>query len=354
MSTAVPQTPPHRVLIVKPSALGDVVTAMPVLLGLRRTYPDAKIAWLISTSCAPLLDGDPDVHELILFDRKKMGHCWRSPEAMGTLLEFRKHLREGNFDWVIDLQGLFRSGVFSQWTRASVRAGFADAREGASLFYTHRFRATAEHTIDRNIQLAQSLGIDARSDDLRLRVSPSGQAFARSILEHLGVAAGGLLVCVPPTRWETKLYPVQHWRQVVQEAAKRLPVVLIGSPDEKELQMCARIAEGIEGVTDLAGKTTIPQMVGLIAASAGVVCCDSAAKFIAPAVGVDCVVLIGPTRVERTGPYRKGRAIVADVPCQGCLHKLCRHRTCMESITPEVVIEALDAMIHAGEPTCRS
>jgi len=301
-----------------------------------------------------LLDGDPDINELILFDRKKMGHCWRSPEARGAVLEFRKQLREGNNDWVIDLQGLLRSGVFTQWTHAPVRAGFADAREGASLFYTHRIHVTADHTIDRNIQLAQSLGIDAKPEDLRLRVSPSGQAFARSILDHLGVEAGGVLVCVPPTRWETKLYPVKHWRQVVQAAAKRMPVVLIGSPDEKELQMCAQIAEGIDGVTDLAGKTTIPQMVGMIAASAGVVCCDSAAKFIAPAVGVDCVVLIGPTRVERTGPYRKGRAIVAKVPCQGCLQKLCRHRTCMESISPEVVLEAIDAMIHAGDIRCRS
>lgn len=348
MSSVVPQTSPNRVLIVKPSALGDVVSAMPVLHGLRRTHPEAYVAWLVSTSCAPLLDGDPDVNEVILFDRKKLGHCWRSPEAMSSLFEFRKHLREENFDWVIDLQGLLRSAVFAQWTKAPVRAGFADAREGASLFYTHRIRVAAEHTIDRNILLARSLGIDARPEDLRLRVSPSGTLFAESILNHIGASAGGVLVCVPPTRWETKLYPVKHWRTVVRGAAKWMPVALIGSPDENDRRMCAEIAEGIEGVTDLSGKTTIPQMVGLIAASAGVVCCDSAAKFIAPAVGVNCVVLIGPTRAERTGPYRKGRAIVAEVSCQGCLHKVCRHRTCMESISPEVVLEAVDAMIHAG------
>jgi heptosyltransferase-1 len=89
-------------------------------------------------------------------------------------------------------------------------------------------------------------------------------------------------------------------------------------------------------------------MVGMLAASAGVVCCDSAAKFIAPAVGVRCVVLIGPTRVEKTGPYRLGRAVVSEVACQGCLQKTCRHRTCMESIAPEVVLRAIDAMIQAG------
>ncbi|MBN1943816.1 MAG: glycosyltransferase family 9 protein [Phycisphaerae bacterium] len=348
MSSVLPQTPPKRVLIVKPSALGDVAGALPVLRGLRRAYPDAHVAWLVSTACAPLLDGDSDINELILFDRKKLGHCWRSPEAMGSLFDFRKHLREANFDWVIDLQGLLRSAVFSRWTQAPLRAGFADAREGASMFYTHRIRVAAEHTIDRNILLARSLGIDARPEDLRLSVQPEAKTFAENLLRHVGASAGGVLVCVPPTRWETKLYPAAHWRRVVRRAAERMPVVLLGSPDESERRLCAEVAEGIEGVTDLAGQTTIPQMVGLIAASAGVVCCDSAAKFIATAVGVRSVVLIGPTRAERTGPYRKGRAIVAKVSCQGCLQKHCRHRTCMESISPEVVLEAIDAMIHAG------
>ena len=87
-------------------------------------------------------------------------------------------------------------------------------------------------------------------------------------------------------------------------------------------------------------------MVGLIAACGGVVCCDSAAKFIAPAVGVECVTLIGPTQVERTGPYLNGRTVSARIACQGCLRRRCRHGTCMESIEPaEVVRAALELFI---------
>jgi len=80
--------------------------------------------------------------------------------------------------------------------------------------------------------------------------------------------------------------------------------------------------------------------------SRGVVCSDSAAKFIAPAVGVDCVTLLGPTQMDRTGPYPVGRGIVADIPCQGCLKKRCEHITCMQSIKPEVVIAAAMDMIR--------
>lgn len=349
MRPVLPMSPPRRVLIVKPSSLGDVVSALPVLRGLRRTYPDAEISWLVSTACAPLLEGDGDLRELIRFDRKALGYCWRSPEAMGQLMELRRRLRDGQFDWTIDLQGLLRSGVFTWWTGAPIRAGFADAREGSVLFYTHRIRVAAEHTIDRNILLARALGIDARSEDLRLSISPEAENFAESILRYVGAPRGGVLVCVPPTRWATKLYPAGHWRSVVRQAVRRLPVVLLGSADEAERRLCAEIAEGIEGATDLSGRTTIPQMAALIAASAGVVCCDSAAKFLAPAVGVRCVVLIGPTRPERTGPYCKGRAIVADVPCRGCLRKTCRRHLCMESIAPEIVWRAVEDMISSSE-----
>ena len=121
---------------------------------------------------------------------------------------------------------------------------------------------------------------------------------------------------------------------------------MIGSKGDREL--CSQIGRGLgPAVVDLAGKTSIDEMVGLIAASAAVVCSDSAAKFIAAAVGVDCVALVGPTRAERTGPYLRGRAVVADMPCQGCLKRRCRHITCMQSIDPEEVVSAAREILAA-------
>jgi heptosyltransferase-1/heptosyltransferase-2 len=131
---------------------------------------------------------------------------------------------------------------------------------------------------------------------------------------------------------------------VVAALARSRPVVLVGAP--ADAQVAGQIADGLgPHVIDLVGKTTIPQLVGLLARSAGAVCGDSAVKFIAPAVGVPALVLLGPTRAERTGPYLKGRAIVAGVPCQGCLKRSCRHITCMESIPPAEVVQAAEALI---------
>lgn len=338
--------PPKRVLIVKPSALGDVITALPLLRGLRRTHPDAHIAWLVSTTCANILEGDTDLDEIIYFDRKKLGQCWRSPQALAALLGFKRQLRKGNFDWTIDLQGLARSGIFARWTKSPLRAGFADAREGATRFYTHRIETRAKHTVDRNIELARRLGIDATSQDMSLNIQPEAEAFAQKFRAAHALAGLDYIICVPPTRWRTKLYPVRHWRSVAEKLSRRLPVVLLGSSSRAEMKLCSEIAVGLgAGVINAAGQTKLAEMAALIAGSRGVICCDSAAKFIAPAVGVDVITLIGPTRTERTGPYLRGQAIVAEVPCQGCLKKKCRHMTCMQAINPNEVIAAATEML---------
>lgn len=339
-----PLSKPRAVLILKPSALGDVVTSVPVLRGLRRTFPKARLAWMLSEANAPLVAHDTDLDEVVLFRRRLLGRAWRSPAAAAALASLLRQLRRADFDWVIDLQGLLRSGLFCAATAAPVRAGFADAREGAGCFYTHRIPVQPRHTVDRNLALARALGVDARPQDMRLQVPPEGREFAERFGSDRGRVGAGFLVCVPPTRWRTKRYPVRHWREVARALSSDVPAVLLGTAGDRDL--CRAVAEGAgPGVIDLAGQTTIPQMVGLIAASAGVVCCDSAAKFIAPAVGVDAVVLFGPTRLERTGPYLRGTPVVASVPCQGCLRRRCRHITCMDLIEPAEVISAARDML---------
>ncbi len=367
-----PAPQPRRVLIIKPSSLGDVVTAMPVLRGLRRTFPQARVSWLVARSCADLIRHDSALNEVILFDRHHLGKAWRSPRAAWDLLALLARLRRGKFDWVIDLQGLLRSALFAAATRAPVRCGFADAREAAATFYSHAVAVKASHTVERNLELAATLGIDARAEDFTLEVSPEGKGFAQEFLRAHGLQEKQFLVCVPPTRWPTKLYPVRHWRTVVGALASRRTVVLMGAPGDRDL--CESILRGIGvpptnvrgdhpwsprpgdepyTVINAAGQTSVAQMVSLIAASDGVICSDSAAKFIAPAVGVNAVTLLGPTRVEATGPYVPGPSVraepvIAPVTCQGCLLRRCPHCTCMELIEPHCVLDAASRLFNLG------
>ncbi len=126
--------PPKRILIIKPSAVGDVVHALPILNLLRARWPDARISWLVTPACAGILDGHPQLDELIRFDRKGFGRGWRSPSVLSALLAFAAGLRRRAFDLVIDLQGLFRSGWLAGVTAAPVRVGLGDARKGRPSF----------------------------------------------------------------------------------------------------------------------------------------------------------------------------------------------------------------------------
>jgi len=347
------ERPPERVLIIKPSALGDVVTALPVLRALRRTFPAAHLSWLVSTACSPLLERDVDLDEIVPFERRRLGRAWRSPDAAGALLELIRRLRRARYDWVIDMQGLFRSGFLAVTTGARIRAGFATAREGAWMFYTHRLRPTRRHTVDRNMELAGVLGLDARREDMTLTVAPEGQAFAGGFLSRSEVAGRPLVALVPPTRWPTKLYPTRHWRALAGMLGGGAALAVMGTGADVEL--CAAVAEaGGAHAVNLAGQTSIPEMVGLIAAADCVVCCDSAAMHIAQAVGTEVVALIGPTRPERTGPLLERQYITAPVPCQGCLRRRCEHVTCMQEIDPAVVAERVERALADGRQPCRT
>ena len=335
---------PRRVLIVKPSALGDVVTALPVLRGLRRTFgADLRVDWLLSGSCAAAVAGDPQLDTAVVFDRKRSGTIWRNRSALKDFIAFCRRLRAARYDWVLDLQGLFRSGWFTGATRAPVRVGFQAAREGATLAYTHTLKASQAplHTVDRNIALARTVGIDARSEDFpTLHVPDDAREWADTIARPY---TDGFIVAAPATRWITKLYPTRHWRRVLAWLARRRPIVLVAGPDETALT--APLAD-LEGVTDLAGQTSVEQLIALIAAARGLISGDSAAMHIATAVGTPQVTLIGPTDPRRTGPYHIRRGLAtADLPCGGCLKRSCPHRSCMELLNPERVQAAI---VEAG------
>src|SRR3954451_21174626 len=103
-------TTPNRILLIKPSAIGDVVHALPILNLLRKRWPKAHISWLVTPGCAGLLDGHPQLDEIILFERHRYAKLWRDPELFKELIELTRELRKRDFDLVVDLQGLFRSG----------------------------------------------------------------------------------------------------------------------------------------------------------------------------------------------------------------------------------------------------
>ena len=333
-------SPPQRILIIKPSAIGDVVHTLPILNLLRRRWPDSHIAWLVTPACAGLLDGHPQLNEVIRFERKAYGRGWRSPSVALDLLRFTRGLRDRRFDLVLDLQGLFRSGWLAAATRAPVRVGFANARELAPLFYTHRVPVgpPEQHAIERYLTLAEAVGCPRGLVEF---VFPTDDADRRHVAGLLPSERYALLL--PGTNWATKRWPVERFAALVRPLKERfgLESVVAGGPDVAEL------AEQISGATNLVGRTNLRQLVALLERAALVVANDSGPMHVAAALGRPLVTPFGPTNPIRTGPYRRMETVIRlDIPCSPCYSRRCSHQSCLQWLGIEPVLKLAERQMN--------
>ena len=340
----------RRVLILKPSSLGDVVHALPVLHGLRKRFPDATIDWLIAAPFAPLLEGQPDLNETILFDRSRFGRLARSPRVARSFLSFARALRARRYDLAIDLQGLFRTGFLSRVTGAPVRIGFRAAREGAWVFYTHRIDVPDPdmHAVDKNYLVAKMLGFADVPVEFDLKISQQAHDSIQQKLTDAGVdQTARMILVVPGARWETKRWPVERFAETIDRihSDATAACVLAGGPDE--VATCGRIAACCQTrPVNLCGQTTIPQMASLIDRADVVLCHDSAAAHLAVACNSPLVCLSGPTNPHRTGPYGRLEDVQRiEIACSPCyLRRLsqCGHdHRCMQDLTTARVVAAV-------------
>jgi len=327
-------SPPQRILIVKPSSIGDVVHALPILGLLRKKWPAAHISWLVTPACAGLLDGHPLLNETIRFERRKLAAGWWNPKAAASFFRFAAELRRKQFDLVIDLQGLFRSGLIAWQTRAPVRIGFANARELAWMFYTHRvpIDTMEQHALDRYLEVLEALGCEREPLEF---VFPTSDDDHRHVDELLG-DIGPFAVLLPGTNWPTKRWPVEHFADLVKPLRERfgLRAVVAGGPETQEL------ARRIDGV-DLTGKTNLRQLVVLLDRAGLVVANDSGPMHIAAALGRPLVTVFGPTNPVRTGPYSRDESVLRlDIPCSPCYSRSCSHQSCLKWLDVQPVIDA--------------
>lgn len=334
-------TAPRRILIIKPSALGDVVHTLPVLNLLRRRWAEAHIAWVVGGAFAELLEGHPQLSEVIRFERRRFARGWRDPSAAAGLFRFGRELRHGEFDLVIDLQGLLRSGWMTMRTRAPVRVGFSNARELAHLFYTHRIPTEIgeQHAIDRYLALCEALGCGREPVEFRFHVTGADRARVAELVGRVRRYA----VLLPGTNWMTKRWPVEEFAALVRPLRERfeLESIVCGAPDTAE------IASRITGAINLAGRTNLRELVALLERADIVIANDSGPMHIAAALGRPLVTVFGPTNPVRTGPYRRIDSVARiDIECSPCYSRRCSHQSCLRWLSVEHVLEVSKAQLH--------
>jgi heptosyltransferase-1 len=336
---------PLKILILKPSSLGDVIQALPVLRLLKRHFRDAQIYWWIDANFAPLIEGDPDLAGIVRFERQR----WASPVHWPEMLRSVRWMRAQQFDWVIDLQGLLRSAVFAWLTRGKVLIGLDNpregGREGASSFYDLAVRGSkGRHAVERCLSVLPVLGVPVGD---RFQWLPERPHIVADIKRKWPEAEASRWIAIQPgARWPTKCWPANSFAVVVRLLAQKYPdvrFVVLGGREDKASGVT--ISAGAPGhVLNLCGQTSLPEMIEWLRLCKLMITNDSGTMHVGAALGVPLVALFGPTDPNSTGPYGQLQNVLGiDLPCSPCLKRACgwiNPMECLTAITPARVFEA--------------
>lgn len=340
---------PARVCIIKPSALGDVVNAFSALAALRVIWPKARITWVINTSLRGLVDGHPEIDDIVLYDRARTSF---RPRGIATFARFLGQLRRGEYDVAIDLQGLLRSGLMSAATHAPIRVGLADAREGASFFYTHRITPPvhAVHAVDRLLSVAEAFGAEIRAPRFAVAASEADRAWARGLLAE--VPAPRLMLNMG-ARWVTKRWPPEHFAELARRAVTGYGagLVVVGAPEDRPIVDAFRRQLGETPVVDLCGRTTLPQLAAASAAVDLVVSNDTGPLHLATAAGARVVGIYTCTSPALNGPYGPNATTVeSKISCAASYVTTCSRLDCFAELTPDRVWPIVEAHLASIAP----
>lgn len=363
----------RRILLIKLSALGDILHTIPVLHKLRRRYPSARIDWLTTPAFTELLRHQPAISNVIEFARHEWSQPWRwSPYASAARLAGK--LRSNRYDLIIDLHGQLRSSLLALATGASPRVGFdrprreiwraskrilppsarkhawQGAREGSWLAYTHHISLPTldVHAVDRYLSIGSMLGFDAEPADFSFVIPDTASVRIEAMLAGRGVGAK-LLVMAPGSIWETKHWRTQGFAEVACHFMRKgIAVALTGSARERAV--CGEVAAAAAGVLNLAGETTLSELAALIRRSTICLTNDSGPMHLAVALARPVVSIFGPTDPLWVGPYRHPDAVLrAELPCSPCYLRAlsrCPHdHTCMQEISAAAVIEQIETAL---------
>ena len=342
-----------KFLIIKPSSLGDVACAMPVVALIKKRYPDASVDWLVNREYAGLAKA-AGADRVLAIDRQAWKRISSWPKAFCNYLGVACRLPFQHYDYAIDLQGLLRSGIFTALSNAKKTIGFADGRECSPIFYDTKVVVNRKltHSTLCNLTVLKELGIEETEE------WPSFAPDDTTItLEQFGLSRKGYFIAVPITRWKSKNWVPEFIAEVGRALKERYgwQGVLIGGNDAKEV--CALICQiAPDAFIDLSGKTDWSQFLALSAEAVCAVTPDTGPMHVMAAAGTPMIALMGPTDPRRHGPYgRCNKVLQSKRRCLPCYHRDCvlgeegKPSLCMADITPETVLASVEELLKELE-----
>jgi heptosyltransferase-1 len=342
----------RRVLIIRLSAIGDIVMASALVPALRRAWPDAYLAWLCEPAGAELLRPNPRIDEVIVWPRGEWRRLVRDRAYRAlarAIRDFVRGLRGRRFDLVLDTQGLLKSGVWARLTGAPRRVGLGSRESSQHLMTETLSRRTGSRRIGAEyLALAQHLGLDVGTFPMDVPVSEAGARRAGALLAGSGVAGPYAVLCPFTTR------PQKHWLEdrwvgLVARVHRDLDLlpVFLGGPEDRAA--ADRLVEATGGLArHLAGETHLDDAAAVVRGARLLVGVDTGLTHLGIAEDVPTVALFGSTCPYLDPATPRARVLYEPLPCSPCRrHPTCQGRIdCMRLHTVERVLEAAQGLLE--------
>jgi len=333
--------PPKRILVVKLSAIGDVLMATPVAKALRVAFPDAYIAWIVERKSADVVLGNPYLDEVIVWERSKgsgLGPVISS--FVNGITWLRGELSRRRFDVCIDLQGLLRSAGVCLVSGAKRRIGFADSNECSAVLYHEKYDCGEEiNAQQRSLDILRTIGVNSTETDMYMPVMDEDHLFANDFFAQNDLSGAGVIGLIPATTWVNKHWTPEGWSGVADLLGEKhgLRTLILGS--KADIPLATRIADDSQHKPVIsAGRTTLKQAGALMQRCAAVIGVDTGLLHMAVALDRPAVGLFGASDWRCFLKKENFVWLAKDFPCSPCRRRpSCTNIDCMQAITPEDV-----------------
>jgi heptosyltransferase I len=346
-----------KILIVKMSAIGDVIHTLPALNAIRKHYPDAHITWLVEEAAAEIVAGHKALDRVILSKRKKWIKDLFSSKfnhALKKIICFIKELRDTKYDIVIDFQGLLKSGIMVMLSKGQKKIGFdkgMDHAESSHIFYNVRIAPVSMeiHALKRGLLLLAALKIPSEKIEYNLPISNKERQNLDHLLRQKGLDPDKPIICInPQATWETKLWSSRKFALLSDRILEEYPANIIFTGGKSDREAINDIISMMQtSVISLAGLTTLKTLAALYEKAVLLVTTDTGPMHLGAAMGTKVTAIFGSTAPWRTGPYGDNNIIVrSNLHCSPCFKRQCSTKECMENINVDDIMEKIEQLME--------
>jgi 3-deoxy-D-manno-octulosonic-acid transferase/heptosyltransferase-1 len=347
----------RRQAIVKLSAIGDVVHTLPLLEVLKKEFSNTRIDWVVEEEASQMIEGHSAIDQVIVSRRKswqkRLLKKGQFKPVIREILQFLREIRSHEYDLVIDVHGLLKSGILTALARGKRKIGMSGATEGGWLFLNERSVPVDynQHAIERYLKLAEYLECDPISWKGDIPVFEPDKRFINQLSNTNGLGKRPLVAMNPVARWKTKLWKNDRFAVLADRLRRDLvcEIIFTGSKDDRAtIEDISKMME--KKPINLAGRTSLKELAYLYTKCAALVTTDTGPMHMAAAMGCQVVALFGPTAPWRTGPYGMGHKVIrTGVECSPCFKKRCDDLICMKHISVENVFEAVKDIVLGNQ-----